>query len=212
MAAVALAASWPNMAYHGARAAGVSTSPISIAVPRGDGEPVVLDMGTGVVAVGKLTQARKTGQPIPAGWALDAGGNPTTDPQAAEIPLPLGGPKGSGLALMIEMITSLIVANPILADHLHGTVGGRRHKQNGFALAIDIARFGDPARYGREVDRLIGVLKSLPRDADVAEILMPGERGSRSLAERRCDGIPIPRAIFADLGSVAQRFGVALPA
>src|SRR5262249_34701608 len=82
---------------------------------------VVLDIGTGVVAVGKLTQARKTGQPIPPGWALDSDGNPTTDPARAEIPLPLGGPKGSGLALMFELITSLIVANPILADHLDGT-------------------------------------------------------------------------------------------
>src|SRR5207249_7817511 len=49
----------------------------------------------------------KTGRPIPAGWALDRDGNPTTDPQAALIPLPLGGPKGSGLSLMIELITSL---------------------------------------------------------------------------------------------------------
>jgi LDH2 family malate/lactate/ureidoglycolate dehydrogenase len=211
MAAMALAGSWPNMAYHGARAAGVSTSPISIAVPGGAQGPVVLDMGAGVVAVGKLTQARKTGQPIPAGWALDARGNPTTDPQAAEIPLPLGGPKGSGLALMIELITSLIVANPILADHLDGTPGGRRHKQNGFALAIDIARFADPLAYRHEVDRLIRVLKALPRDPDVVEILMPGERGSRTLAERRREGIPIPRAIFDDLASVAQQFGVALP-
>jgi ureidoglycolate dehydrogenase (NAD+) len=211
MVAIALAASWPNMGYHGARAAGVSTSPVSIAVPGGERGPVVLDMGTGVVAVGKLVQARKTGQPIPAGWALDALGNPTTDPRAAEIPLPLGGPKGSGLALMIELITSLIVANPILADHLDGTPGGRGHKQNGFALAIDIARFGDPACYRREVDRLIRVLKALPRDPDVVEILMPGERGSRTLTRRTREGIPIPPAIFGDLEAVARRFGVTSP-
>src|SRR2546427_9489598 len=55
----------------------------------------VLDMSTGVVARGKLVQARKIGQPIPPGWALDRNGNPTTDPQEALIPLPLGGPKGS---------------------------------------------------------------------------------------------------------------------
>src|SRR5262245_22869170 len=57
-----------------------------------------LDMATGVVTRGKLVQARKTNQPIPPGWALDRDGNPTTDPQAALIPLPLGGPKGSGLS------------------------------------------------------------------------------------------------------------------
>ena len=104
VAALALAASTPFMAYHGTRAPGVSTNPVSIAVPGGERGPVVLDMATGVVARGKLVQARKTNQPIPAGWALDRDGNPTTDPQAALIPLPLGGPKGSGLSLMIELI------------------------------------------------------------------------------------------------------------
>ena len=72
------------MAYHGTRAAGVSTNPISIAVPGGARGPVVLDMATGVVARGKLVQARKTGRPIPAGWALDRDGNPTTDSGAEE--------------------------------------------------------------------------------------------------------------------------------
>jgi len=110
MAAVALAASWPNVVYHGTRAAGVSTSPISIAVP--GTEPVVLDMATSVVSMGKLNQAKRTGEPIPEGWALDKDGNPTTDPQAAQIPLPMAGPKGSGLSLMIECITSLVAANP----------------------------------------------------------------------------------------------------
>ena len=212
MAAIALAGSWPNMAYHGARAAGVSTSPISIAVPGGERGPVVLDMGTGVVAVGKLTQARKTGQPIPPGWALDGDGNPTTDPARAEIPLPLGGPKGSGLALMFELITSLIVANPILADHLDGTPGGQRHKQNALALAIDIARFTDPAAFRREVDRLVRILKGLPRDPAVLEILMPGERGRRTFEQRTRQGIPVPRPIMNDLKAVAERFGLAVPA
>lgn len=208
LAAIAVAASWPNMVYHGARAAGVSTSPISIAVPGGARGPVVLDMGTGIVSVGKLAQARKTGQPIPAGWALDASGAPTADPRAAETPLPLGGPKGSGLALMIELLTSLIVSNPILAESLEGTAAGHLHKQNALAIAIDLARFVDPGAFRREVDRLVAALKKLPRDPDVLEILMPGERGSRTLAARTRDGIPIPAAVLAELRGVAERLGV----
>ncbi len=136
MAAIALAGSGPIMAYHGARAAGVSTSPISIAVPGGDHRPVVLDMGTGVISMGKLNQAKRRGEAIPRGWALDGNGNPTTDPRAAQIPLPLGGPKGSGLSLMIECITSLVVSNAILADALEGAAGRRRHRQNGLTLAV----------------------------------------------------------------------------
>jgi len=210
MAAIALAASGPFMAYHGTCVAGVSTNPISIAVPGGEHGPVVLDMSTGVVARGKLVQARKIGQPIPPGWALDRNGNPTTDPQEALIPLPLGGPKGSGLSLMIELITSLVVSNPIIAGALEGKADGSRHRQNGLALAINLRRFGEPEAFRAEVDRLITALKALPHAAGVGEVLMPGERASRTLAERTRDGVPLPRAIVEELRGVAARFGVTM--
>jgi len=210
MAAIALAGSGPNMVYHGARAAGVSTAPISIAVPGGEGGPLVFDMGTGVIAAGRLLQARRTGQPIPEGSAVDRNGNPTTDPRAAETPLPLGGPKGSGLSLMIECITSLVVSNAVLAEALEGTPLGHRHRQNGLALAIDVARFGDPAAFRGEVDRLVRALKALPRQRDDGEILMPGERGRREQARRTRDGIPIPASLVDELRAVADRLGVAM--
>lgn len=208
MAAIAMSGSIPNMAYHGARAAGVSTSPLSIAVPRGDASPLVFDMGTGVISVGKLRQASKTGSAIPVGSALDANGNPTTDPRAAQIPLPLGGPKGSGLALMIECVTSLLVGNAIIAETLAATPAGRHHKNNGLALAIDIARFAEPAAFASEVDRLVRALKALPRDPEIDEILAPGERGDRMAEERSRTGVPIPRATLDELARVAERLGV----
>jgi len=198
------------MAYHGARAAGVSTSPISIAVPGGERGPIVLDLGSGIVSIGGLAQARRQGQPIPAGWALDAAGHPTTDPQRAEIPLPMAGPKGSGLALMVECLTSLVVANPILADTVGRPARGRRHRQNAFAIAIDVARFGDPAAFAREADRLIAVLKALPRDPGAAEILFPGERGARTHENRSRDGVPIPRRVADELARVGEKLGVAM--
>lgn len=210
VAAIATAGSIPNMAYHGARAAGVSTSPVCIAVPGGDKGPIVLDMASGIVSVGRLTQARRSGQAIPEGWALDKEGNPTTDPQRAEIPLPMAGPKGSGLALMVECLTSLLVANPILADTVGKPAKGRRHRQNALSIAIDIARFGDPAAFTQEVDRLVAALKALPRDPAAGEILMPGERGSRAYEKRSREGIPMPRAMFDELNSLAQRLGASI--
>jgi LDH2 family malate/lactate/ureidoglycolate dehydrogenase len=209
LAAILTAGSIPNMAYHGARAAGVSTSPLCIAVPGGGRGPVVLDMGSGLVSLGGLAQARRQGRPLPEGWALDKDGNPTTDPQLADIPLPIAGPKGSGLALMVECLTSLLVSNPILADTAGKPAKGRRHRQNALAIAIDIARFGDPAAFRREADRLIAALKTLPRDPAVAEILMPGERGARTFEKRSREGIPLPRTVFDQLNRVADELGVA---
>src|ERR1041385_3830085 len=206
MAGIALAGSWPNVVYHGSRAAGVSTSPISIAVPAGD--PVVLDMATSVVSMGKLNQAKRTGEPIPEGWAIDAQGNPTTAPKAAQPPLPMAGPKGSGLSFMVECLASLIVSNPLLAESLEDTPQGRRHRQNGFVMAIDPPQFGDPGNFRREVDRLVRALKGLPVDENAGEILMPGERGRRTLERRAREGIPIPGAVHGELQALAVRLGV----
>jgi ureidoglycolate dehydrogenase (NAD+) len=125
--------------------------------------------------------------------------------------LPVGGPKGSGLALMIECLTSLVLANPIVAEVLEDTAEGRRHRQNALALAIDVARFGDLASFRRQIDRLIAVLKGLPRAAGVDEILMPGERGRRTQARRTRDGIPLPPAVVKELRAVAHRLGVKEP-
>jgi LDH2 family malate/lactate/ureidoglycolate dehydrogenase len=211
LAGIALAASTPLMAYHGARAAGVSTTPISIAMPGGADGPLLLDMSTGVIAMGKLVQARRTGEPLPEGAALDADGRPTTDAKRAVTPLPIGGPKGSGLALMVECLTSLVLANPIAAEVLEGTAEGRRHRQNCLVIAIDVARFGDPQSFRREAERLIRTLKALPRAAGVDEILMPGERGRRMLEKRTREGIPLPAGVVADLARVAESLGVMLP-
>jgi LDH2 family malate/lactate/ureidoglycolate dehydrogenase len=209
MAMIAISASVPNMAYHGARAAGVSTAPLSIAVP-GEDEPLALDMGSGVVSIGKLMQARRTGEMLAPGLALDREGNPTTDPRSAAIPLPLGGAKGSGLALMIECLASLLSGNPILAEALEGTPAGRRHTQNGLVIAIDVARFVPRDVFHKEVGRLVKSLKKLPAQAG-AEILMPGERGSRNAARRHGD-VPIAPAVLEELRALAHSLGVEVPA
>jgi LDH2 family malate/lactate/ureidoglycolate dehydrogenase len=212
MAALAGSASWPNMIYHGAKQVGVATNPFSIAVPRRAGtEPLVFDMATGVVALGKIVHAARSGKPIPEGWALDADGNPTTDPNKAVLPLPLGGPKGAGLALMIECIASLITANPLIAETLENTPEGQKHRQNAFLIAIDIAGFGVLGDFAASLERTITDLKALPRQEGIDEILMPGERGARELAARQESGITIPAATWQGIGKVAARFGVALP-
>jgi ureidoglycolate dehydrogenase (NAD+) len=211
MAAIAATASIPNMPYHGARVASLSTSPLSMAVPGGSAAPIVLDMATSVVSLGRLAQFRRLGKSLMPGWALDAAGVATTDASAAELPLPLGGAKGAGLSLMAECIASIASGNPILGPALAEGGDAALHRQNSFILAIDIARFGDIATFRAGVARLVAVLKSLPLQAGFDEILMPGERGDRIAGTRSSAGIPIPAATWADLARVAARFGVAMP-
>ena len=192
-AAIALAASSPLMAYHGARAAGVSTAPLSIAVP-GEEEPLALDMASSMISMGALAQARRSGKSVPEGVVLAADGTPTTDPKVGSIPLPLGGAKGSGLAFMFECLASFLTANPILAEALEKTPEGRRHKQNAMVIAIDVARFVSPEHFRREAGRLVKALRNLPGE----DILMPGERGSRNAARQR-DTVTISAPVYEEL-------------
>ena len=209
MAAIAFSASGPNMAYHGARAAGVSTAPLAIAVPGEDG-PVALDMASGVVSLGRLAQARRNKETLQEGCALDAQGLPTTDPHKARLPLPLGGAKGSGLSLMIECLASLLAANPLLAEVLEGTPQGRLHRQNGAVIALDIARFVEPRQFAQEAKRLARAIKALPPQPG-AEILLPGERGARAAAQRGRDGIPLPGPVLEELRALARSLDMEEP-
>ena len=211
MLTLAMAASGPLMAYYGAASNGVSTAPLSIAAPSGDGEdPIVFDMASSATAFGKLMQAKAAGQSIPADWALDAQGQPTTDAAQATTLLPVGGPKGSGLALMAEIMCSLLSHNPLLAPTLALPEAQRRHQQNALLLAIDIAQITDLHTFGEEVKQLSRALKQLPVTPG-SEILMPGERGARVSRERSANGIPLNAATIKQLESLANQLTLPMP-
>jgi len=198
------------MAYHGTRVASMATSPIAIAVPAGNG-PLVLDMATSTISNGKILQARATGQPLPPGTVLTADGEPTIDPRKAEILLPLGGPKGSGLGLMFEMLVSILAAAPIQARALVPEQRSR-HVANLAMLAIDIGSFRALANFEHDADALVAVLKALPRQIGFDEVTMPGERSARTEAARRKSGIPIPAKLWEELGAIAKAHAVEMPA
>jgi ureidoglycolate dehydrogenase (NAD+) len=199
----------PLMAYHGARVRSVSTSPLAIGIPAADGA-LVLDMATSVAALGRLVQARARGEPIPPGWAISEDGTPSTDPKSAAIPLPLGGPKGSGLSLMFELMAGVLSGAPVLAPAL-GPEHRGRHTQNAFILALDVAAFRVPGDFVADVDDLIGVLKALPAREGFGEILLPGERGQRTEVIRRATGIPIAPSTWEALARLAKGLGIDLP-
>lgn len=211
MAGLAIVCNPPNMAPTGARAAGVHNSPIAIAVPCRSRPPLLLDMATSVAAFGKVSLAVDKGISIPPGWALDAAGNPTTDPNQAKILLPAGGYKGYGLALMFECLSSLMAGNPLLAPTLLGGPPVRRSTQNSVVVAVDIAAFTDVDSFRASVDDTVRGIKSLPTVEGVDEVLVPGEPELATLREREALGIPLPEGTVSNLRAVAERLGVPVP-
>jgi len=226
MAGLAIACAQPNMVPFGARVAGLNNSPLSICVPAGRHAPLLLDMATSVVAFGKLMVAADSGVPFASGWAVDANGNPTTDPIQFAALLPMGGAKGSGMALLFECLTSIMAANALVQPVLSGALStagpkqGKRdsdigrmapHNQNSIIAAIDIGRFANIDDYKARVDDLIDSLKSLPTADGFEEILVPGERKERCYADRVSNGIPLPSGTARSLKAMAEQLNIELP-
>jgi LDH2 family malate/lactate/ureidoglycolate dehydrogenase len=211
MAAVGVVAGVPNMAYPGARGAAVATSPLAVAVPAGRHELVLLDMATAVIALGRIAQLKAAGKELPPGVALTADGEPTTDPVLAKIPTPAGGAKGAGMSLVFEMLASGLAANPIVPAYHSGSPEGRRHRQNGFLLAIDVAAFLPLAEFTATIDDTVDAIKALPLTEGTAEILVPGERGFRTAGERAAAGIPLGPKVWRELTEIATSFDIPVP-
>ena len=209
---IGIVAGIPNMAYQGAAGAAVATSPLSIAVPGTGKHPTaVLDMATAVIALGKIAQYKKQGKPLPDNAATTSDGVVTTDAELATIPLPVGGAKGSGLSLMFELLTSVLVGAPILHD-FHGAVpGGKKHRQNASIIAIDVSAFSDPAQFAQNVDATTETIRSLPAAAGSDGVLVPGDHSAQVYAEREAGGVPVPDGIWSELTSAAESASVPVP-
>ncbi|MBX9758258.1 MAG: Ldh family oxidoreductase [Beijerinckiaceae bacterium] len=208
--AMVLGSGPPLMAYYGARAPSLSTSPLAIGVPGGPDGAIVLDMATSVASNGKLKQAQREKKPIPEGWALDADGNSTTDPAKAAISLPIGGPKGAGLGLMFECVTSVLAGAPLLANML-GPGNKPFHMQSEMFIAIDAAKFRARDDFETDIEALAGVIKGLPRVDEAQPIRLPGERAEDEARRRAVSGVPISPRLQTQLSELAGQCGVAPP-
>lgn len=220
MAGIACTCGGAQMVPYGAKTAGVCNCPIAISVPAKRHHPLILDMATSVVAAGKLMLAKLKGISIPEGWVVDKDGNPTTDPAQSAFMVPFAGAKGSGLALMMECLTGVMVDNPRLEPIVQGKekpfhVMDREHLidfiQNSLVAAIDISTFTDVEGYKEHIDKLIDGLKALPPANGFDEVFVPGEPEDRTYDDRFRNGIPLPEQTASNLRSIAERFGIKLP-
>jgi ureidoglycolate dehydrogenase (NAD+) len=168
-------------------------------------------MATSMVAAGKIRLATDMGIPIPEGWALDKNGDPTTSPTEAVTMLPFGGAKASGLAMMFECLSSVMVGLPLLEPTLLGKSPVRLGTQNSIVAALNIGMFTDFKAYCGHIDNLIDGIKGLPTADGFDEVLVPGEPEYRIHDDRASEGIPLPEGTAVNLRDVAQRLGVAIP-
>ena len=200
----------PAMAPWGGRQKRVGNNPWSWAAPAGRLAPLVLDIANTAVARGKVYLARQRGTEIPPGWAVDAEGRPTTDPEAAlaGIIQPMAGHKGYGISVVMDMLSGVLTGSH-WGPSVFGPYQAERKSGAGHLLiALDIAKFQPLDRFNASMEAMIAGLKETPRADGTDEIFYPGEIEARNDAKHRREGLVLPADTLADLATLAGELGL----
>ncbi|GAB7389120.1 Ldh family oxidoreductase [Bacillaceae bacterium] len=202
----------PVMSPYGSKVPTLGTNPISIAVPSPSGKPVILDMATSQQARGKIVLAAKSGKPIPKGWAISADGHETTDPHEAlkGSLLSFGGAKGSGLAIMIDIMAGVLTGAlygskiPSFYDDPHPQNLGHLFAAINIEAMMPLETF-----LHRMADREREIRESAPAPG-FEKVFMPGDLEYARAEDYRKHGIPLTKEIVAELMRTAERYGVSM--
>ncbi len=188
------------------------TNPICVSVPGPD--TWLLDMATTTAALGKILNAQYHGRAtIPEGWAMDSEGVPTTGTETAlkGLLMPLGGYKGSGLAMMAEILCA-VLSGGAMSTELGGIrIQGQPMRTSQLFLAIDVARFMPLEEFEQRMNALVAMVKSSRTAKGFDEVLVAGDPEWRMEEHRRREGIPLSDGAWQNLVAVAEKLKVALP-
>ncbi len=208
--AIVMSNTRPLMPASGGAQRLVGNNPLAIAVPNAGGPPLLLDMATSATSMGRIRLADAAGQPIPEGWALDDQGRSTTDAAAAikGMLLPAAGPKGFGLAVMIDLLCGGLSGGAI-ADEVQMLYGdpsvpyGCAH----LFLALDTERFGVGKDFPGRTAKLAQKIRASRRASGVERIYAPGdiERERAAASGERC---PVSADTLSKLVASGRRIGV----
>jgi len=196
----------PAIAPTGAAERVLGQNPICYGIPAGSHPPILLDVGM-AASVAKIRIALNEGRGIPAGWALDAEGHPTTDARAAMagLLLPIGDHKGYGLALAMDALVGLAGAPSGPAAGGHGAVGH-------FLWALDPRLFGPPDEFRARVDHLLDQVTNATPLPGGQPVTYPGESGARHKATALARGrIDLPETVVRAMDATARALGIPPP-
>jgi LDH2 family malate/lactate/ureidoglycolate dehydrogenase len=189
----------------------LSTNPIAIALPSLRRPAVVLDMATTNAAYGKVKVKAQRNEMMPEGWMMTREGKPLTDPKRASegFLLPIGGPKGYGLALMFGLLAGTLNGAAFGRNVVDFNADSTSLTNTGHTIvAVNIAAFAEVREFKQRVDEIWEQMKSSPKLPGVEEIRLPGERAAGIYAERTAKGVPVSRELRRSLDELANRLGV----
>ena len=205
-------ASANHMAPWGGSEMLLGTNPLAVAIPLGSEPPVVLDIATTAVSYGTVKKYALQGRPMPEGWMVSrADGRPLTDPADAGegMLLPIGGHKGSGLAIVLGLLAGPLSGAVFGRDVVDFNADSSTVTNTGhFIVALDIARFVESQAFHGEVSRHLKDLRGSARLPGGEPIRMPGDQRADRRAERKRNGVPIPAPLIEKLNEVAESLAI----
>jgi len=178
------------------------TNPIAFSVPKSEGEPIVFDMATTVQAWGKILDARSKGEDIPETWAVDKTGAPTTNPYNVAGLVPIAGPKGYGLMMMVDILAGVLLGLPFgkSVSSMYHDLSENRNLGHTF-IVIDPARFRDVEAFKKDMSQTVSELHAVPAAPGFDQVYYPGELSLLSMKNHQEKGIDIPKSIVDYLES-----------
>ncbi len=201
----------PGVVPFGGREPELGTNPIAFAAPAGDGL-LVLDMATSQVAANRVWGAMDAGRPLEPGWAVDEAGQPTTDPDAVHAMAPLGGYKGYGLGLVVEVLSGVLGGAGVASGVSPLFEADDRPQQLGhFHLALDPERTVGRARFEETLSGLVEHLRRSPPAEGFDAVLVAGDPEERRRREREAGGVPLAPPLAVALRDLSSELSVEPP-
>jgi L-2-hydroxycarboxylate dehydrogenase (NAD+) len=191
----------------------LGTNPLTVAIPANEEPPVVLDMATTVVAYGRVKTYQLAGKTMPVGWMIDRRGEPITDPNRSSegFLLPIGGYKGSGLAIVIGLLAGLLNGAIFGRDCIDFNADDSSVTNTGHLIvALKVSHFCPVNQFKHQVDAAICEIRNSERMEGADRIWLPGEKEHRCLVDRRTNGIPLNPELRRILNDLAASLGTEL--
>jgi L-2-hydroxycarboxylate dehydrogenase (NAD+) len=210
MIGIAATNALPTMAPWGGLEKILGINPLAIAIPAGEEDAIVLDAAFSGSSHGKIRVYHQKGESIPPDWAFDADGRPTTDPAEAINGLlqPIGGYKGTGLALMMGILSTLL-SGASYGTELGNMVDGPQPGHDGhFYLAVKVSAFVDLSEFKSRVDGIIRQIRNGRKAPKTDRIYAPGGLEAETERHYRQEGIPLNEATLEGISRSAEELGV----
>lgn len=200
-----------GIAPWGGKKSMLGINPVAVGFPVKNKPDFVLDISTSVTAMGKITRAADVGEAIPEGWALDADGKITTDPNKVNSGslYPMGEHKGYGLSMAIEAISALLSNGAPSMNVMSWIANSDQSMGASFmAIALDIEAFSNLDSFQERTEEWLTTITTSPKKDGVSRIYYPGERSGEEKAIREKQGIPVDSYTREMLNTLAQRFNL----